>query len=117
MGLRQGERKPPEHQKKHRISLRYFITDTAVTYLSLHGFTYRWETDIRVAESWAATGKVKSGGSEASICVQVVVTLLKARAGVVLYGTAWISSQEMVGCGVDQLSRVRSEVWDRNPKE
>jgi aryl carrier-like protein len=39
----------------------------------------------------------------------VAVTLLRARAGLVLHGTTWVSSEEMVECGVDELSRVRYE--------
>jgi hypothetical protein len=101
--------KADESHQNIRESAGHLFAMLLLTRLSRtsHGCTYRWETDSRVGESWAVKDKVKSTTREASIYFQLAVTLLKARAGLVLHGTTWISSQEMVDCGVDELSRVR----------
>ena len=103
--------KENESHQNIRESAGHLFAMLLLTRLSStsNGCTYRWETDSIVAESWAVKDKIKSEKHEASIFFQLAVTLLKARAGLVLHGTTWISSQEMVDCGVDELSRVRYE--------
>ena len=111
--------KENESHQNIRESAGHLFAMLLLTRLSRtsRGCTYRWETDSRVAESWAVKDKVKSQTHEASIYFQMAVTLLKARAGLVLHGTTWVSSQEMVDCGVDELSRVRYENRGQHPNE
>ena len=111
--------KENESHQNIRESAGHLFAMLLLTRLSRtsRGCTYRWETDSRVAESWAVKDKVKSQTHEASIYFQMAVTLLKARAGLVLHGTTWLSSQEMVDCGVDELSRVRYDGRGNHPNE
>jgi hypothetical protein len=67
--------------------------------------TFSWETDSVVAKAWVDKDKVNSASSEAGLFAQAAKTLIRARTGLILHGTTWLSTEEMVTCEVDLLSR------------